>query len=67
MKKESYAGTPRHGGEYDSEVVQREGERIKSIFAQFVTTAQFNSGEKKSIAKKDKASFWKTFWNLLGR
>ena len=30
-KQVSYEGQPRHSGEYDSELVQKEGERIKKF------------------------------------
>lgn len=32
-KKPSYAGSKMHAGEYDTEVVKKEAERVKEIFA----------------------------------
>jgi len=37
QKQASYAGLGKHSGEYDSEVVLKEGERINQILSGFVT------------------------------
>ncbi|MDO8669229.1 MAG: hypothetical protein Q7K65_02960 [Candidatus Buchananbacteria bacterium] len=56
QKQASYEGTSAHSGEYDGEVVEREGERIKNIMSGLLVS------EKEPEAEENK-SFWK---KLLG-
>lgn len=52
QKQASYDGVSAHSGEYDSEVVEREGERIKKIMADLAVADN-------EPIKEEKASFWK--------
>jgi len=36
QKKPVYAGAPAHGGEYDGEIVEQEGERIKTSIEKII-------------------------------
>jgi len=55
QKQASYEGSSAHSGEYDGEVVEREGERIKSMMANLVVS------EKQP--EKEAEGFWSKLFN----
>lgn len=63
MKKPSYAGTAAHSGEYDSDLVNREFQRIKNISDKFISE---NTLQYQPLGfKKEDEGFWKKMFKFL--
>lgn len=63
MKKPSYEGTAAHSGEYDSDLVGREANRIKNISDKFISE---NTLQYQTLGfKKEKSGLWEKILKFL--